>query len=456
MSDPLEVAARHARAHLDGLAERPVNARAGYGEMLERLDGPLPESGTDAAAVVDELARDLDAGLVATAGPRYLGFVTGGALPAAVAADWLTSAWDQNAALAVMSPGVAAIEQVVAGWLLDALDLPATASVGIVTGGQMANFTGLAAGRHAVLAQAGWDVQANGMQGAPEVRVIAGEQVHVAAVAALRYLGFGADRIVRIEADDQGRMRADRLADALTGAPTLVLAQAGEVNTGAFDPLEEIVALAHARGAWVHVDGAFGLWAVASPTRRHLLAGHDGADSWAVDGHKWLNVPYDTGYAIVADAGVHRAALGASAAYLQTAGDERQGFEWAPEASRRARAIPTYAALRQLGRQGIAELVERCCEHARRIAALVGEEPGVEILNDVVLNQALVRVGDDDERTRAAIAHVQAGGEAWLGGTTFRGRAAMRVSVSGWATSERDADRCAHAIVTACRAALRN
>jgi len=455
VSDPLGAAARHARAYLDGLAERPVNARASVGEIAARLGGPLPERGTDPAQVVDELAAAVEDGLVATPGPRYLGFVTGGALPAALAADWLTSAWDQNAALAVMSPAAAAVETVAARWLLEALGLPAGAGVGVVTGGQMANFTCLAAARNAVLARAGWDVEADGLQGAPAIRVVAGEQVHVAAVAAVRYLGLGAGRIVRVPADDQGRMRAGELGAALDDGPAIVLAQAGEVNTGAFDPLAEIVDVAHERGAWVHVDGAFGLWAAASPSLRHRLDGHERADSWAVDGHKWLNVPYDTGYAIVADAAAHAAALGASAAYLQTGGD-REGFQWAPEASRRARAFPTYAALRQLGREGIAALVDGCCAHARTVAGALRGEPGVEVLNDVVLNQVLVRVGDDDRRTRAAVAAVQGSGEAWLGATTFRGRDAMRVSVSGWRTTEADADRCARAIVSGCRVALRH
>jgi glutamate/tyrosine decarboxylase-like PLP-dependent enzyme len=406
--------------------------------------GTLADEPVDAAQVIEELVRDLEPGLVATAGPRYFGFVTGGALPAAMAADWLVSTWDQNAALAVMSPAVAAIETVTAGWLLDLLQLPPTASVGFVTGGQTANFTCLAAARHAVLERAGWDVEAQGLQGAPEIRVLVGEQVHVAALSALRYLGLGDDRAERVPADEQGRMLAEHLE--IDDRPTIVLAQAGEVNTGAFDPLAEIVGRKGAN-TWVHVDGAFGLWAAASPALRHLLNGHDQADSWAVDGHKWLNVPYDSGFAIVADEQAHSAAMGASAAYLQAAAGERQGFLWVPEASRRARALPAYAALRQLGRHGVTELVDRCCALTRRIAARLAEADGVEVLNDVVLNQALVRFGDDDARTRAVVAGVQQDGTCWLGGTTFRGRAAMRVSVSSWRTTEADADRSAEAIL---------
>ena len=350
-----------------------------------------------------------------------------------MAAEWLTAAWDQNAALAVMSPAMSAVETVTARWLLDLLRLPEDAGVGFVTGGQVANLTCLLAARHAVLERAGWDVEADGLQGAPEIRVVVGEHVHVAALSALRYAGFGADRAERLPGDEQGRMLWEELE--LDDRPTIVLTQAGEVNTGAFDPIGEIAAR---RGAntWIHVDGAFGLWAAAAPGLSHLL-----------DGHKWLNVPYDSGFAIVADAAAHQAALGASAAYLQAAPDERQGFMWAPEASRRARALPAYAAIRQLGRSGIADLVERCCAHARRFAERLAGEPGVEILNDVVLNQVLVRFHDDDERTRAVIAGVQEDGTCWLGGTTFRGRAAMRISVSGWKTSEADVDRSAGAIL---------
>ena len=397
----------------------------------------LPEGPSDPAEVIEAIARELDPGIVATAGSRYFGFVTGGALPAAAGADWLVTAWDQNAALAAMSPAMAAVETITARWLLDLLGLPPAAGVGFVTGGQTANFTCLLAARHAVLARAGHDVEADGLQGAPEIRVLVGEQVHIAALSALRYVGLGAGRAERVPADDQGRMLAEQLE--LDDRPTIVLAQAGEVNSGAFDPLAEIVARKGAN-TWVHVDGAFGLWAAASPSLRHLLEGHDGADSWAVDGHKWLNTPYDCGFAIVADAGAHRAALGASAAYLQAAADERQGFQWVPEASRRARALPAYAAIRQLGREGIAELVDRCCALARRFAEQL--EPHVEILNDVVLNQVIVGVGDD------VVERVQQEGTAWMGGTTWRGRRAMRISVSSWRTTERDVDRAVAAVLS--------
>jgi glutamate/tyrosine decarboxylase-like PLP-dependent enzyme len=439
MSDPLDSAARHAREYLDGVAERHVGPRG-----VPAPEAVLGDAGTDPGTVIDELVRDLDPGIVATAGPRYFGFVTGGAVSAATAADWLVTAWDQNAALAVMSPAMAAIETITKDWLLDLLGLPADAGLGFVTGGQAANFTCLVAARHAVLARAGWDVEADGLQGAPEIRVVAGEHAHVAAMSALRYVGLGAERAERVPADDQGRMLVQQLE--LDDRPTIVLAQAGDVNTGAFDPIAEVIAR---RGAntWVHVDGAFGLWAAAAPALRHLLAGHEGADSWAVDGHKWLNVPYDSGFAIVRDAATHRAALGASAAYLQAAPGERQGFQWVPEASRRARALPSYAALRQLGRTGVAELVERCCALARRFGEGLEGHDGVEILNDVVLNQVLVRFDDDDARTREVVAGVQEEGTLWLGGTSFRGRGAMRISVSSWRTTEADVDRSVAAIL---------
>jgi glutamate/tyrosine decarboxylase-like PLP-dependent enzyme len=429
--DPLEAVYTEARRYLEGLNDRPVGPSG-----TAVLSADLPDGPSDPAEVIHAIAREIEPGLVATAGPRYFGFVTGGALPAAVGADWLVSAYDQNAALAVMSPAMAEVERITAAWLLDLLGLPGTASVGFVTGGQMANFTCLAAARHALLARAGHDVEAHGLQGAPKLRVVVGDQVHVAAMAALRYLGLGSEH-ERIPADDQGRMLAEHLE--LDDRPTLVLAQAGEVNSGAFDPIAEICAR-RGSNTWVHVDGAFGLWAAAAPSLAHLLTGHDVADSWAVDGHKWLNVPYDSGFAIVKDAAAHQAGLGASAAYLQAAPGERQGFMWVPESSRRARALPAYAAIRSLGREGIADLVERNCALARRFAVALRDH--VEVLNDVVLNQVLIAVDDD------VIARVQQSGEAWMGGTTWHGRRAMRISVSNWRTTESDVDRAVAAILS--------
>jgi glutamate/tyrosine decarboxylase-like PLP-dependent enzyme len=443
-------AAELAAEWLETLPERRVRAEGD----ADGLRGPLPEDGANAVAVIEELAAAALPGLVASAGPRYFGFVTGGALPAPLAADWLTSAWDQNAGLHVMSPAVAAAEQAVAAWTKELLGLPEGAAVGLVTGAQMANFTALAAARNSVLARAGWDVEERGLIGAPALRVICGAESHATVFNALRYLGLGRGTAVRVATDDQGRMRADELARVLRegDGPAIVCAQAGNVNTGAFDPFEEIVPACREAGAWCHVDGAFGLWAAAAPARAHLTAGAARADSWAVDAHKWLNVPYESALAIVADPAPLNAAMALTAAYLTTAGArERNGADWAPEASRRARAFPLWAALRQLGRRGLAELVERHCELAARIAERLAQAPGVEVLNDVVLNQALVRFGDDDAATDAVIARVQQEGTCWLGGTVWQGRAAMRISVSGWQTTTADADRSADAIAAAWR-----
>jgi glutamate/tyrosine decarboxylase-like PLP-dependent enzyme len=412
----------------------------------------LTDAGEDPRAVVEQLAADVDPGLVASAGPRYFGFVIGGALPVAVAADWLTSAWDQNGGGFAPAPALSVVEEVTAGWLRDLLGLPATAGVGLVTGCQMAHFTCLAAARHAVLRDAGWDVEAQGLQRAPEVRVVATANAHITIAVACRLLGLGADRVIGIATDDQGRMLVDALEAELDGhdGPTIVCAQAGEINTGAFDPLEAIVAACRRHGAWCHVDGAFGLWAAASPRRRHLLAGAEQADSWATDGHKWLNVPYDSGIAIVADAEAHRAAMTSTSPYIPSHDPgEPWGLDWNPEFSRRARGVPLYAALRALGRDGVAALVDRCCDHARRMADRLAAEPGAEILNDVVLNQVLVRFGDDDATTDAVIERVQRDGTCWLSGSTFAGLRVMRISIVGWQTTTEDVDRSVEAILRA-------
>jgi glutamate/tyrosine decarboxylase-like PLP-dependent enzyme len=434
---------------LRSLSQRHVGPLATRDELVAALGGPLPECGEEPRKALEALARGADRGLVASAGPRYFGFVVGSTLPAALAADWLTSAWDQNASLNVLSPACAAIEDVAAGWLLDVLGLPKTASLGFVTGGQGANFTCLAAARHEVYQRAGWDVEKDGLIGAPPLRVIAGAQVHVSVQAALRMLGIGSGRLELVPADDQGRMIASALRAALERGPrvpTIVLAQAGEVNSGAFDPLPEIVELAHAHGAWLHVDGAFGLWAAASPGLRHLLEGYEGADSWATDAHKWLNVPYDCGLAMTAHPQAHRAAMSATAAYLELGeGERRNPFEWVPESSRRGRGTPVYLALRTLGRSGVAALIDRCCALARRMADGL-RAGGAEVINNVVLNQVLVRFGG---RTGEVIERVQRDGTCWLGGTTWRGAPAMRISVSSWATTEADADRSVRAILEA-------
>jgi glutamate/tyrosine decarboxylase-like PLP-dependent enzyme len=451
----LKRAADLAERYLDSLPSRPVAARASFGALMEALGGRLPDEGSDPTAVVERLAAAVEPGLVATAGPRYFGFVIGGSLPATVAADWLTSAWDQNAGLTVASPAAAAVEAVVAGWVLELLGLPPNATVGLVTGCQMANFTGLAAGRHAVLARAGWDVEQNGLTGAPAVEVVVGDEAHATIFSSLRMLGLGAGRVRRVAADGQGRMRPEVLERVLADCmgPTIVCAQAGNVNTGGFDPLEEIAAVAHERGAWLHVDGAFGLWAAAAPGRRHLIAGLERADSWATDAHKWLNVPYDSGLVAVADGAAHRRAMAKHAAYLITAAaEERDNYDFTPESSRRARGFTLWAALTSLGRRGVADLVERCCRLAERMAARLSSSRYAKVLNDVVLNQVLVRFelpdgGDGDAFTRAVIAGVQREGTCWAGGTRWHGREAMRISVSGWSTTEEDIDRSADAIV---------
>jgi glutamate/tyrosine decarboxylase-like PLP-dependent enzyme len=383
--------------------------------------------------------------------------VVGGALPAAVAADWLTSAWDQNGGGAITAPALAVVEAIAAEWVRELLGLPAGCGVGFVTGCQMAHVTCLAAARHAVLADAGWNVEADGLQGAPALRVVAGANAHVTIARACRILGLGADTVRIVPADAAGRMLAGELAVALGehDGPQIVCAQAGEVNTGAFDPLEQIVDLCRARGAWCHVDGAFGLWAALSPSRRHLLQGFEGADSWATDGHKWLNVPYDCGIALVADATRQRGAMASTADYIPANdSDVPWGVESTPEFSRRARAVPLYAALRSLGRDGVRDLVERCCDHAQRIAARLAEHGRVQILNEVVLNQVLVRFGRSDELTDQVIARVQRDGICWAGGSRWHGGVVMRISVSGWQTTAADADRSADAILAALRAVL--
>jgi glutamate/tyrosine decarboxylase-like PLP-dependent enzyme len=465
-ADLLKRTADLALEFLDGLPERRVGQSASLEELRAALGGPLPEQGADPREVIEHLARAADPGLIGMAGPRYFGFVIGGHVPAALAADWLTSAWDQNAGLYVSSPANSVVEEVAAGWLLEILGLPATASVGFTTGCSMANFTALAAARHALLARLGWDVETAGLFGAPPIEVVIGDEAHVTVLTALQMLGLGRERVKRVAVDGQGRMVPAALREVLAGgsnqAPLIVCAQAGNVNTGAFDPLDEIVPIvreSRERGGWLHVDGAFGLWAATVPALAHLVRGASGADSWATDAHKWLNVPYDSGIVIVAHPEPHRAAMTISAAYLaQTGGGERDPFDWVPEFSRRARGFTVWAALKSLGRSGVAAMVERCCALARRFADRLQEEPGVEILNDVVLNQVLVRfhspaAGDSDALTRDVIARVQADGTCWLSGTTWQGKGAMRISVSSWATTEADVDASVAAILRSFRAA---
>ena len=453
----LSAAHRHADAYLATLGERPVAPQISRADLIARLGGPLPDGPSDPVAVIDTLARVADSGIVASAGPRYFGFVTGGAVPVTVAADWLSSTWDQNVALYVMSPAVAVMEDIVSRWILELLGFPSGGTVGFVTGCHMANFTCLAAARHEVLRRAGWNVENDGLQRAPRVRVIVGNEVHVSAVGALRLLGFGSDELDVVPVDGQGRMRADALADRLAAAagPTIVCTQVGNVNTGASDPIGEIVRLAHGRGAWVHVDGAFGLWAAAVPELRHHVAGLERADSWATDAHKWLNVPYDSGLAIVADAAPHRAAMGMKASYLQRGTDEeRVGMDWVPESSRRSRVIPLYALIRSFGRSGVADMVWRTCLLARRMAQRLDGHTGVRLLNDVVLNQVLVQFNGANgasDVTEKVVARVQADGTCWAGGAVWQGKHAMRISISNWCTTDADVDRSADAILSCYR-----
>lgn len=444
---------------LAGLKDRPVAHPVDYSALLAKMGGRLPSEGVNEFEVIRELAENADAGLVATPGPRFYGFVTGGSLPVAVAADWLATAWDQNAFCYVQSPAAAVAEEVSRQWLLEVLGLPQEMSLGFVTGATMANFTSLASARHALLKSVGWNAEEQGLFGAPPITVVTSEESHVSIFASLQMLGLGRERVIRIATDDQGRMRRDKLGLALAAldTPVLVCAQSGNVNTGAFDPLPEIAARVHERRGWLHVDGAFGLWAAASPGLRTLTEGIHLADSIAIDGHKWLNVPYDCGLAFVRDRESHHAAMTLNAPYYgPQATVARENHNWVPEASRRARGFAVYAALRSLGRNGIGELVDRSCRLARRMAERLAKDPGVTILNQVVLNQVLVRFsppsGDADAFTAAVIRRVQQDGTCWAGGTTWHGMHAMRISVSNWSTIDADIDvsaeailRCAHA-----------
>jgi glutamate/tyrosine decarboxylase-like PLP-dependent enzyme len=456
--DALGRALEIARAYFAARDSRPVWPTTTLAELRAALGGSLPEHPIEPAAVVDALARAAEPGVVSTTGPRYFGFVTGGALPATVAAEWLTAAWDQNPGLFVMSPAGSVVEEIAGAWLIDLLGLPPAASVGFVTGCHMANFTALAAARHELLRRADWDVEADGLQDAPKLRVIVGDEVHVSVVGALRLLGIGSRELVRVAADDQGRMRADALAAALAreGGPTIVCAQAGNVNTGAFDPFHAIADVTSRHRAWLHVDGAFGLWAGASGELKHHVRGVERADSWATDAHKWLNVPYDSGLVFTAHPAAHRAAMSMSAAYLVRSAEEpREPMDWTPESSRRARGFAVYAALRSLGRSGVADMIDRCCRMARRFTDRLRQESSIRILNDVVLNQVLVRVvppaGDGDTATRDTLRFVQDERVCWLGGTRWHDMDAMRISVSNWSTTEEDVDRSVQSIIGATR-----
>lgn len=441
-----------------GIADRPQRPLSTYHEMRAAFAAPLPETGADPLAVIEDLARRAAPGLQAVTGPRFFGWVMGASHPAGVAADFLTSAWGQNAGNHLAMPAAAAVEEIAARWLLDLLRLPADCSVGLVTGATLANFTCLAAARGEVLRRAGWDVEAQGLFGAPPVRVLIGDDAHTTVFSALQFLGLGHDRVTRVATDAQGRMIPAAFAAALEPAdgPIIAIAQAGQINTGAFDPVGQLAPMLAGRNAWLHVDGAFGLWARACAETAPLAAGLELADSWATDGHKWLQTPYDCGYAITRHADAHRRAMTIAASYLPAAeAGERDPSHYVPELSRRARGFATWAVIRALGRGGIAELVGRHCRIARQMAARLGGAGGVQVMNDVVLNQAIVRFGadrdgaDSDRLTRAVIEEVQREGEAFASGAKWRERWVMRLSVTSGATTEAEGERAAAAILKA-------
>jgi glutamate/tyrosine decarboxylase-like PLP-dependent enzyme len=449
--DLLQRTVEHIANYRGGVAETRVGPIVPFQDLVAGFDRPLADTGVDTAQVIDELVAAAEPGLTASAGPRYYGFVTGGSVDAALCADLLVVGWDQLAFNAASAPACMAAEVVAGRWLKELLALPEHASVGFVPGGQGANTVCLAAARHQVLAQAGWD-DADGLFGAPPIRILAGEERHATIDRSLRLLGIGQNHVNVVGVNGQGAMDANALRAALASdprpQPTIVCAQAGNVATGAFDDLAAIVAAAHEHGAWVHVDGAFGLWAASSPKTRHLVRGIEQADSWGCDGHKWLNVPYDSGFAICAHPTAHVNAMRYTASYLtgQDAPPALAGADLTMESSRRARGIAVWAAIRALGRDGVADLVDRCCALARRFADQLGAADGVEIANDVVLNQVLVRFGDDDAHTDRVVEAVQADGTCWTGAATWRDRRYMRISVSNWSTRSEDVDRSVEAI----------
>ena len=447
MRELLENAAQRAIAYLQGLNARGVAPSPEAIARLSAFDEPLPAGPTQADAVLRTLDEFGSPATAAMAGHRYFGFVIGGALPVTLAANWLAGAWDQCSSLYNVTPATALLEQVALRWLIDLFGLPAECGGAFVTGATVANLTALAAARHAVLQRAGWNVEADGLFGAPTITVIIGAEAHPTVFKSLGIIGLGRNRVIRVPADTQGRMCAEAMP-SISG-PTIVIAQAGNVNTGACDPMVEICERAHRAGAWVHVDGAFGLWAVAAPTTAHLTAGLAEADSWATDFHKWLNVPYDSGLALVRDADALRAAMAITAEYLPTASPYRNPSDYTPELSRRARGVEVWAALRTLGRQGVADLIERDCRHARRFADGF-RAAGHRVLNEVELNQVLVAFGDA-ETTRRVIEEIQADGTCWCGGTIWQGQTAMRISVSSWATTEADVERSLEAMLRIAR-----
>lgn len=458
----LRHAAEIALSFRRSLGERPQRPARGFAEMRQAFAARLPEQGKEGLAVIEELAAVAGPGLAAMTGPRFFGWVMGASHPVGVAADWLTSAWGQNCGGHTVTPAAAACEEAAANWLLDLLDLPRESSVGFVTGATMANLTCLAAARGELLRRVGWDVEADGLFGAPPLRVIIGEEAHASVFSALQFLGLGHNRVIRIPADGMGRMKIDAFESAIERSeePAIVITQAGHINTGAFDPIAEIAAVAHRANAWVHVDGAFGLWARACPEIAALATGMDKADSWATDGHKWLQLPYDCGFAIVRDAEAHRRAMAITASYLPAvAAGDRNPSHYVPELSRRARGFTAWAMIRALGRQGIARLVGHHCRIARRMAQTLRAEAGIRVLNEVELNQVVVRFGGDERAddllTVKVIERIQADGTCFAAGAEWKGRWIMRLSVTSWATTEQDADRSVAAIIGAWRSVQR-
>ena len=459
----LQQTANHALAYLANLPEASVGTTVTLEQLRERLGRPLPAISRDPAEVIRQLVRDVDGGLTGNAGGRFFAWVIGGTVPAALAADWLTSTWDQNAGMFAVAPAAAVVEEICGRWLLELLRLPATASFALVTGCQMAHVTCLAAARNAVLARKGWDVEQRGLCGAPKIRVITGDQRHGTIERALRILGLGRDCVIDIPVDQNGQLRAAALETVLaadSNAPSIVLLQAGDLNTGSFDPYAELIPVARRHNAWVHVDGAFGLWAAVSPEHHHFTAGVEQADSWATDGHKWLNVPYDCGYAFVADREAHYRSMAHHANYLSHSDVARDQVDWNPEYSRRARGFATYAAIASLGREGIANLVSACCHYARDIVTAAARLPGVEALHVPHINQGLLRFRDPkpdaiekdhDQRTEEVAARIVASGEAMFACTTWRGLRCMRVSVCGWQTDAAAVERTVKAIEAAVR-----
>jgi glutamate/tyrosine decarboxylase-like PLP-dependent enzyme len=448
MTNLLDVAAAHAFRYLESLSSRPIAANASIEELRSRLSRPLPEVPINPEDVIQELVRDTEGGLIGSASGRFFGWVIGGTLPIALAADWLTSAWDQNAASNLTAPAEAVVEEVCGEWMKDLLGVPKSASFAFVTGCQMAHTTALAAARHELLQQRGWDVEKRGLSGAPQLTILTTKNRHESILRSARLLGIGTDAVEYVCNDDTGRMDVRSLARALEcldSAPSVVWLQAGDLNTGNFDPFEEACALAHAAKAWVHIDGAFGLWVATSSKYRHLLAGAEKADSWATDGHKWLNLPFDSGQVFVAHPAAHRAAFAQDASYSVPHQELRNQKDWNPEWSRRARGFVAYAAIRALGRTGIADIVERCCGHAQRLVDGIGKLPGAQVVAMPIINQGLVRFmasdGNHDSATDEVIRRIQLDGVGWFGGATWEGMRVMRVSVCNWMTTHDDIER---------------